>query len=263
MINLIVSDTHCGSDVGLLPEHVELTDGQTTGYGKNPWQKWLWQTWLETSEKMLKAIGKDPFILTLTGDLIEGVHHRATEIVAVKLMDHLAIARAALKELVERAEKVHVIRGTECHTNDFESIFAADIGSKKAHDFLQYSINGVLIDARHHMPVTGRLHLEASALGIIAANNRSNAVRAGHKPARVFLRGHRHVAGHYSDGESLVICTGAWQGLTRHGKKVVSDSIPRPSMCLLDFRQTAKGELPMPRHIVCNPPQHLVSHVIG
>lgn len=263
LLNLVVSDLHCGSDVGLMPPKMNFEEGQAAGYGTNKFQKWMWERWTEYWVRMQKIIGKDPFILTLTGDLIEGIHHRTTELMTNKLMDHLKIARVALEKIVAAAEVVHVIRGTECHVQDFESVFAKDIGAGKAHDFMQYTINGTTIDARHHMPVTSRLHLEASALGIIAANNRSNAVRAGHRPAQVFLRGHRHIAGLYSDGTSLVICTGAWQGLTRHGKKVVTDSIPRPSMALLDFRHTAAGDLPAVHHFVANPPQDLVAHVVA
>lgn len=257
---LVISDTHCGSDVGLLPPEVILDDGHKIGYGKNKWQKWLWESFESTLEVMLAKIGSSPFTLVLNGDLIEGMHHRSDEVVAAKIMEHLAIARASLGFIVESAAQVYVVRGTECHTRDTETVFARDFGLEKAHDFIQFEVNGVLIDARHHMPCTSRLHLEATALGIVAANNRSNAVRAGHKPARIFLRGHRHIAGTYSDGECLVACTGAFQGLTRHGKKVVTDSIPRPSMLLLDFRGLPKGHLPAVLHPVLNPPQELVAH---
>lgn len=263
LLNVVLSDLHCGSDVGLLPDHVELEDGTEIGHGKNPWQKWLWKTWLRAMERITAIVGRDPFILTLTGDLIEGIHHHSDEVVAAKIMEHLTIARAAVGPLVKKADVTHVVRGTECHTRDLESVFAKDFDAGKAHDFIQYRLNGTLIDARHHMPVTGRVHLEASALSILAANNRSNAVRAGHAPARVFLRGHRHVAGHYSDGEVLVCCTGAWQGLTRHGRKVVADSIPRPSIAVLDARKCEHGALPAIHHIVFNPPQALVAHVVA
>jgi len=261
LLNLVCSDLHCGSDVGLLPETVHLEDGQIIGHGNNRLQKWLWQSWQKGLADMMKIIGKDPFILTMTGDLIEGVHHRSDEVVVMKMMEHLRIAEVALGDTIKKATKTYIIRGTECHVHDFETVFAKNFGLGKAHDFIQYEMNGVLIDARHHMPATGRLHLEASALSIVMANNRSNAIRAGHKPARVFLRGHRHVAGHYSDCESMILVTGAWQGLTRHGKKVVADSISRPSIALLDARKTPIGMLPAVHHIAFNPPHDIVSHV--
>lgn len=261
-LQVILSDLHCGSDVGLLPEKVELDDGQTLGHGKNAWQAWLWQEFKAGLKWVDGIVGKQQFGLTLTGDLIEGIHHRSDEVVAMKLMEHLAIARASVGSLIHRAVHTDIIRGTECHTHDFETVFAKEFGIGKAHDFVQRDFNGVLMDARHHMPCTSRKHLESSALGIISTNNVANAVRAGHRPARIFLRGHRHVHGIYSDGDCLVCVTGAWQGLTRHGRKVVADSIPRPSIIVLDARNTKHGELPAVHQKVFNPPQNLVCHVI-
>ena len=259
---LVLSDLHCGSDVAVLPTEVTLDDGQTLGHGKNKLQKWLWDKFQETQALMLEKIGNAPFVLVLNGDLIEGMHHRSVEVVSAKMVEHLAIARAVLGPLVERAHTTHVIKGTEVHTYDFERVFAKEMGLGDAYDFIQFKVNDVLIDARHHMSCTSRLHLESTALGVLAANNRSNAIRAGHEPARVFLRGHRHIPGTYSDGEVLVAATGAWQGLTRHGAKVVADSISRPSMLLLDWRGLPKGHLPSVTHTVCNPPQQLVAHCL-
>jgi hypothetical protein len=261
LICVVLSDIHCGSDVGLLPEKVELTDGQTIGHGTNPWQKWMWAEWLKMLEWVNEVVDGAPFTLLLNGDMIEGIHHRSDEVVAAKIVEHCTIATVALKPLVDAATDVLCTRGTECHVRDLESFLMCQMGRGKAHDFIQFDLNGVLCDARHHMPVTGRLHLEASALGILAANNRSNAVRSGHKPARVFLRGHRHVPGYFSDGESLTVVTGGWQGLTRHGKKVVTDSIPRPSCAILDARHSQPGQLPAIYQQVSNPPQALVANI--
>ncbi len=254
---IVVSDLHCGSDVGLLPELVAFDDGHTVGCGKNPWQRWMWECWLNALERISAIAGGDPFHLIMTGDAIEGIHHRSDEVVAMKLLEHLKIAEVALIPLTSTAAEITVIKGTACHTLDFEEVLAKQLCLERAYDFRQIEMNGVLIDARHHMPVTSRVHLEASAMSIVVANNRANATRAGHRPARVFLRGHRHLAGHYSDGESMIVVTGAWQGLTRHGKKVVSDAIPRPSIAVLDFRNTPPGELPAVSQLVYNPPQWL------
>jgi hypothetical protein len=259
---VVLSDLHAGSDVGLLPEKVELDDGQTLGHGSNPWQKWLWGEWLKMQEWVEKVTGGDDFSILLNGDLIEGLHHRSDEVMAAKIMEHCTIAKTALTPLVDASSEIYATRGTECHTRDLETYLMRSMGKDKAHDFIQLNFNGVLVDCRHHMSVTSRLHLEASGLAIVAANNRSNAIRAGHAPARIFLRGHRHIPGMYSDGEVLVAVTGAWQGLTRHGKKVVTDSIPRPSCIILDARNTPHGELPAIHHRVFNPPQNLVAHCV-
>ena len=257
-INVVLSDLHCGSDVGLLPPRVQFADGHIIGCGDNPLQGWMWDCFQNAQQRVAEIVGGDPFILTLGGDLIEGAHHRSDEVVAIKLVEHLHIAKQCMEPLVRLASKTIVIRGTECHTHDWESLFARDLGiSDRARDFEQYTIGGCLVDARHHMPVTSRLHLESGGMGIVMANNRSNAVRCGHTPARIFLRGHRHVPGSYSDGESMLVVTGGWQGLTRYGKKVVADSVSRPSVAILDWRNCDDGQLPALHHLVYNPPQHL------
>lgn len=259
---VVLSDLHCGSDVGLLPAKVQLDDGQELGHGSNPWQKWLWAQWLAMQDWIKKVTADNVFAIIINGDAIEGIHHKSDEMVAAKILEHCTIARMALAPIVDASAEVYCTRGTECHTRDLETYLMRSLGRGKAHDFIQLNFNGVLVDARHHMGVTSRLHLEATGLAIVAANNRSNAVRAGHRPARIFLRGHRHIPGIYSDGEVLVGVTGAWQGLTRHAKKVVADSIPRPSCLILDARNTAPGDLPAIHHRVFNPPQHLVAHCL-
>jgi hypothetical protein len=257
LINLVLSDTHCGSDCGLLPPSVELDDGTTIGHGKNKRMRWLWESFVDMQARFHSLCNGDPYILTINGDVIEGIHHRTEEVVAAKIMEHLTIAREALGNLIRGAAKVVITRGTECHVRDLETVFAKEFGVSKALDVQQYTVNGCLVDARHHMPVTGRMHLEASALSISMANTRSNMTRSGHPLPKVFIRGHRHVMGDYCDGESMILVCGAWQHLTRHGNKVVPDSIPRPSAYALDWRGTAKGALPATHRFVYSPPHEV------
>lgn len=244
LLNLVVSDTHCGSEQAILPDKVVLDDRRTLGHGDNPLQVWLWEKWLDMLSRLKDIRGRDPYVLTLGGDLIEGIHHGSKEVVAAKFEEHLAIARTVLMPLVKNAAKVVTVRGTECHTHDFERIFCKDLNLDPPGDFRQYKVHDCLVDVRHHMSVTTRLHLEASGLGIAMANTRANMLRSGHPIPRVFIRGHRHCSGDYCDGESMIVVPGAWQALTRHGNKVVPEAITRPSVYLLDWRHVPKDELP-------------------
>ena len=123
------------------------------------------------------------------------------------------------------------------------------------------NIHGCAIDATHHIGATSRAYLEASALSITLGNARLNSVRAGHPVAQVYLRGHRHCGGVFSDGSGLIGVTGGWQFLTRHGHKVVPDSVPRPSILILDWRGKPQGALPTPTHIFYNPPAPKVTRI--
>jgi hypothetical protein len=53
----------------------------------------------------------------------------------------------------------------------------------------------------------------------------------------------------------MIGVTGAWQFLTRFGKKVVPDSVPRPSVLILDWRNTKYGDLPAIKELVYAPEQ--------
>lgn len=256
---VVLSDTHCGSDVGLCPPVVKIGKGNYVEHGDNIVQKWLWQHWVAMEDRVLSYLGNTEFGLLINGDATEGSHHHNnTDLIAADIVEHVAIAAMSLRRLSSHAKKVFVVKGTECHTRNMEKELAVQLGAegKDALDAWHFSIRGCPIEAKHHMPTTSRRHLEASALSICMSNALSNYSRCHHSLPRVFLRGHRHCGGFYDDGDSMIGVTGAWQFLTRHGHKVATDSIPRPSVIILDWRDRDKGELPTPHMITFNPPDH-------
>lgn len=261
---VVVSDIHCGSDVGLAPPETKTERGNVIGFGDNIHQAWLWENWTSGIQQIESILGKSPAALLVNGDATEGVHHRnEPEILAAKIETHVKMAEDCLRPLAIRCHKRFVTLGTECHTKNIEDLLAERLGAElgKAKDKWHFSINGCEIDAAHHMTTSGRAYLEASAMSILMGNARLNYVRAGHSVPSVFLRAHRHCGGYYSDGGGLFGVTGAWQFLTRHGHKVVTDSIPRPSFLVLDWRGLKRGSLPNVHQINFNPPQHEITEV--
>lgn len=244
---VVVSDTHCGSEVGLSPRKFKLRNGNVVIIGDNLIQQWLADQWDIAMGRVIEIAGKDPAVLLINGDAIEGCHHRNDkELVAAEEEKQIEMVIECLKPLSKICKKTFVVKGTECHTKNLESLLAKELKavSGVARDKWLIEIHGCLVDAVHHMPTTGRKHLEASAMGIIMANAISNAVRAGWRVPKVFLRAHRHCGGKYDDGVTMLAVTGAWQFLTRHGYKVVPDSIPSPTVLVLDWRRKQFGELP-------------------
>jgi hypothetical protein len=260
---VVVSDLHCGSTVGLMPPDSENMAGNTLGFGKNVHQAWLWECWQDAQAKVSKLLGNDPFALLCNGDATEGIHHRSPEVVASLIENHVAMAAEALKPWAAKATKTYIVRGTECHTHNVESYLARQLGAEtgEARDKWLLEINGTMIDATHHIGVTSRAYLEATAMSITMGNARINSVRSGHPPAQVYLRAHRHCGGVFSDGSGLLGITGGWQFLTRHAAKVVPDAIPRPSVLVLDWRGQEPGSLPTPNHFFYNPPAPAVTKV--
>lgn len=220
--------------------------------------------WTEAIARVKKIIGDSKAILVMNGDATEGSHHKnGSELLVDDIERHTAMAAECLKSFVEMCEKTFVVRGTECHTLRMEDLLAEKLNAEgmEARDKWLIEVNGCLVDAAHHMPVSGRAYLEASALSIVMGNARLNYVRANQRVPNVFLRGHRHCGGHYNDGSGLIAVTGAFQMLTRHGHKVVTDSIPRPQVNVLDWRGRDPGQLPAVHEITFNPPQHEIRKV--
>jgi hypothetical protein len=258
---VVVSDLHCGSTVGLLAPDVETHYGNTVGFGSNYHQEWLWDKWQEGMRRVFDLAGDDPYVLLCNGDATEGIHHRSPEVVATLIEDHCRMAAAALKGYAEKAVKVLITRGTECHTHNVEDYLANLLGAGEARDHWLFTINGTLCNATHHMPATSRAYLEASAMSINLGNARLNCIRSGHPVPSVYLRAHRHCGGWYTDGAGILAVTGGWQFLTRHGKKVVPDAIPRPSVIVLDWRGLEEGTLPHVHNFTFNPPPPVVTHL--
>ena len=261
---VIVSDLHCGSTVGLAHPESEQSAGNIVGFGSNKHQAWLWENWNTMQQEVRHILWGDKAALFINGDCTEGCHHRTTEIIAATIEEHAKIGVQCLAPLVKTtAGPVYLTKGTECHTHGMEDLVAERLKAKtgKAKDKWLVEINGCPLDVAHHMGTTSRAYLEAGSMSIAMGNARMNYQRAGHRVPDVFLRGHRHCGGYYGDGSGIFGVTGGWQFLTRHGHKVVTDSIPRPSVIVLDWREKRKGELPMIHEITFNPPQDEIEKI--
>ena len=256
----VVSDLHCGSTVGLMPpQHTTL---QGNVIQATPFQRWLWDCWQDFTKFTTEVCGKDAMALVVNGDCIEGDHHGTKQIISRDTGDHKSIAIRCLKPLAERAAKAYMVVGTECHVNSGEVSIAHALGLQINPDFparddedgppegayvfqrLSLNINGVRIIARHHMPTSIRRNLAASQLSIQLAEEQLEAANNNEEIPRVLLMAHRHKTGHYADDNGVALVTGAWQGLTNHGHKIVSPARCKPSGYILDWRGKKPGELP-------------------
>lgn len=246
----IVSDLHVGSHVGLLcPGYrtIAATEAERQTVQLNPLQHWLWSCWSDGAERVAEICGNDPYALLLNGDAVEGDHHRTWQIWSRNPDDHVAAAITALHPYSEPAEEVIVISGTECHTGLSEVMLAKSIGAHVA-DLACIRIHGTLIEARHHTGATSRVWLESGGPMRDMNNRRLECARKGHEVPQGALYAHRHTGGWADDGYGFAAVTGAWQALTRHGKKVVGHAIPSPTIIVLDWRGLPDGA--MPRHHV-------------
>ena len=106
----ICGDLHCGSTVGLCPpEGLELDDGGM--YDPSDAQEWLWQCWESAWKKAKSIIGRDKFTLVLNGDLIDGDHHRSSQIASPLTGIH---ARCAMESLRDTGHSAPWPHGSTC-----------------------------------------------------------------------------------------------------------------------------------------------------
>jgi hypothetical protein len=254
-----LSDTHTGSKVGLLRPGFTTLDGEEVHL--NPFQKWLWES-NEAALKWARQIcGKAPVWLVLNGDAIEGIHHGGHGCWSMSETEHMRAFRYTFAPWLKIASRVVMVEGTECHTKAWETLIGELDNmerdpSTRRHVFerLAMNVNGVEMVWRHHISATVRPYLEGSALSIALGCERQEAQRAGHPVPQVVTCAHRHRHGMFDDGTGICAVTGPWQGLTRHGRKVVTAAVPMPSVLIYDFDGKAKGELPDVRRKVIPAP---------
>ena len=237
---LCISDIHCGSTVGIMPASVETIEGQIVR--PNKFQQWLLSDWDKCVRDFHAYRRGRPFWLILVGDLTEGKHHGGSQIWSGEEADHGEAAIRLLQPIASKAEVVLSAKGTECHVRNNENWIAKELGATPCPDSGQHSwdticieIGTKLLQVRHHMPATSRVYLESSALGIVLGNTQLSYARHKQRIPDIVVSGHRHRTGTYYDDEGMMVACFAWQGLTRHGHKVVPGSLPKVGFNVLDF----------------------------
>lgn len=245
-----LSDLHIGSTVGLWPTGFVANEGMPIG--QNKFQSWLWKCWQDCEEWIAKTVGDDPFEIVFNGDLVEGIHHKTLQVMSADVGDQTSAVMDVVSSLVAKSQRCHLIKGTECHTRNDEIRIGRALDAsvdpttgQHAWDVLDIEVNGTLCNFAHHMTTTARPYLEASAHSIALGCLTQSRARTGKPVPSVMVRAHRHRHGIWTDGNQMSVVTGAWQGLTRHGYKVVPDAICQPSCVILDARTTDKGDLPI------------------
>jgi hypothetical protein len=255
----IISDLHLGSDESILQPDFVTEKNQPVG--QTPIAKWFYDCWQIGHRWLSGIVDPKEYALVLNGDMIEGNHHRTTEIWSPDSRNHAKAAKELLGPVARRAGKVFMVAGTECHVGNSELSIGSELGAEinpetnqPAWQHLCLDVAGCRVSVRHHFPATSRSYLEASQYSIQLGNAVNEAVRAGDVAPSILIGAHRHRTGHFVDGNRLTVVTGAWQGLTRHGYKVVPDGRPCPSIYVLDWREKEDGELPAVHFRRFNPP---------
>ena len=261
----VVSDTQCGSTVGLCPPEVTVEGGGN--YQANVAQRWLWECWEDVTGCMWRprkkraedempgeisppgkkgwmerTAGGREYAIVILGDAIEGCHHKQVEVIGNDVALHAAIARHIFGALVENASRVFVVRGTEVHVGTVENGLGQHVGGKYcratksfAWEQLQLKVRGVLSHFKHHISVSMRPWTTSMQFAAAIASEQLNAIGLDHSAPRVVCRAHRHQYGEWRNNQGLVVVSPPWQLLTRFARKVTQASLSQPGMFALDY----------------------------
>jgi hypothetical protein len=256
----VIADTHCGSSRGLLPPSFYTSENNEVV--PNSYQDWLWECYMRSFAFFKEVVGRDKVALVLNGDLIEGVHHGTKEIISPSVGDHVQAAIRTIEPFAEAAERIFVVRGTECHTNDSEAAvadyFGADMNPetrKRTFDRLLLDVNGVRHVFRHHIGTSVRRSSAGTQLSTQLAEEQIEAANNNEKIPKVLCVAHRHKFGKYEDENGLCVVSPPWQVLTRFAHKVVSQARTKPGIYILDHRGKESGQLPVVHAITFATPE--------
>jgi hypothetical protein len=266
----VCGDLHCGSTVGLCPpEGIELDDGGM--YDPSEAQHWLWERW-ELAWKEAKAtIGKRKLTLIVNGDVVDGDHHRTSQIASPLTSLHARCAVESLRvPLALKPKAVHIMRGTPAHVgrsgeaeegvartlkNQLNKIVPdPDTGTMSSYR-RRIDVEGVRLDVAHHGRMGQRAHTRGSysrlysfdiwaeqALDLITEGNTAESAEELYEiwkkkqVAQIAIRSHNHKfqdSGYDHRGITRVISMPAWQLATEYVHRIAAEALADIGIVLL------------------------------
>lgn len=238
----VVSDIHAGGTTALCPDHIALDDGGE--YHASRAQRWLMQCWRDYWRQIAekREALKAELYVVINGDLVEGDHHRTTQILSGNPNAQAAAWIACASEfLALKPDHITIIRGTGAHAGisasseeriadglrrDKRPIISDPETGAASWWHWRPEIQGVRLDFSHHGRM-GRLpRTRGSQLVLYAWDIADEHTSSGHALPHLCFRAHNHKVG---DTGRLcpvrVMATGAWQLATEHVHKVSTDSL--------------------------------------
>lgn len=233
-IVLMVSDPHCGYDLGLTNPETTLTDQHGVERpipDLNESQKFIWETYEKGLQDATWLAGKDPIHLLWMGDLTHGKKFNEEQL-STRMSDQIMYASSAMS-VAYRLPNIKSSRmdfGTGVHVfgqGSSEVLLSAIMRERfpkidtraMYHGLTHYG--GFSVDHAHHGPPPGsRNWLRGNVARLYLQSKMMDDLDAGSIPANLVVRGHYH---------SFVK---TWHGLGRSGDWFESWLVIMPPLCL-------------------------------
>lgn len=238
---VVFSDTHIGSHAGLCPrEGIRLDNGALQAPSvlqEYTWKCWehFWNEWVP---KTTKGIKRSDVTVVANGDVIDGNHHLAVDLVPNVVIQE----RAAVEVLrpIARKYRMFIVRGTEAHggksDQNTESI-ARQLGCEMDEAGnnsvwqLWLEVEGVVFQFAHHIGTTSSAAYESSAPMRELIAGMVEAAQWDQRLPDVFVRSHRHryipvSIPRSEDRDIQLVITPAWQLRTPHVERIDRMRLP-------------------------------------
>ena len=219
---LVISDLHCGHEVGLTAPSHDITKGRLARF--SPMRKTIYK-WAVKTIDSLRPID----VLLVNGDAIDGRGDKSggLEQIELDMGEQVDMASQFIKLIKPR----HTILsyGTSYHTGayrDFENDIAKKVDAEKIGSEDNIEILGNVINYRHHLGRSAIPHGRVTAVLRERLWNEEWAARGEYPRANIIIRSHVHY--HYFGGNTdfLALTTPALQGYgTKYGTRRVSGTV--------------------------------------
>ena len=251
---MALADTHAGHVLGLLnPETVLVRQIDDKGRIEE-WcpqltttQQSMWPLFQEHVAELQELAGKDEIIVFHAGDPTHGTKYAQGLIAEVSRSDQRKIAVANLKPIISlpNVKILRMFSGTPAHVWPgsadakvawaLQQEFPAKDIESTHHSLAE--IDGEIFDTSHHGPHPGSRDWLRGNVALLYLRDRIyRDRRMGKEPARVYIRGHRHIWVHVTLNDRWIATHGkhdltvvpSYSGLMAHARQVTQSE---PELC--------------------------------
>jgi len=237
VINIALSDTHCGSDRAVFPPKISLPPlmadekERLLTYSNN--QKKLYEHLMYCAHYIRDNFAGHKKVITHNGDAIEGIHHHTIQLSAPMVDDHVLIHEAIMGDFLHESgfsvmngDELHYVSGTETHTGYTEQRIKKHFEYYGAtfHDELKLTQHGRKIGYVHQWAGAGNGQNEGNGLTNALKALYYNSLKEGREMYDLIISSHYHkaiMASYSQNWETYyAMITPSFQMKTRHGHKV-------------------------------------------
>lgn len=248
---VVISDLHCGCQLGLCPpQTVHLDEGGT--YFPSEIQLKMWGYWLEFWDEWVPAVLKrQRYGVIVNGDILDGIHHGSVHQITQNIAIQKSIAKTVLEPIINGCNgRVYFIRGTEAHvgkSSQTEEELAEELGAvpnslgQYARYDLWKKIGKGLVHFLHHIGTTSSNAYEATAINKELTEEYNESARWGEIPPNIIIRSHRHrhfkIEIHTHFGIAIAEVTPGWQAKTPFQWRMAGARLAPPQFGGIIIRQ--------------------------